>query len=469
MSIIGDLLLPRGRGAALLGLSGFRRLLGTRLLSQLSDGVFQVSLASYVVFSPERQPTPGAIASAFAVMLLPFCLFGPFAGVLLDRWRRRQILLYGNLIRLVLCTATAGLVLLQVPTPVFFAAALLVTGVNRFILAGLSAALPQVVPDDLLVGANALAPTMGTIAGTVGGSAAFIVRLVLPAGTEANAVLLLLAGIGYGSASLAAATMSRDLLGPVHGAKAPQPLRQVVVETAQGLLAGVRELVHNCRPAAFALAAVTVSRFCYGLLLVLLLMLCRNTFASPDNQSAGIRWLGTALAASAVGYFAAAVVTPWATRRVGVGGWLVLCSVLAAVLTPALGLFFTPVPIITAACLLGLVAQGAKISTDTIVQTSVGDAYRGRVFSVYDVLFNGALVAAAAVAAALMPTSGRSITVILVSSALYAATALGFGLTLREGPPAARRPDGLPTDGLPTDAEARSEAGTASATPSAPA
>ncbi|QMU74384.1 MFS transporter [Streptacidiphilus sp. P02-A3a] len=436
---MGHASVPSGRAKALLRLSGFRRLLGTRLLSQLSDGIFQVSLASYVVFSPERQPTAGSIASAFAVLLLPFCLFGPFAGVLLDRWRRRQILLYGNLIRLLLCAGTAWLVLLRVPTPVFFTAALLVTGVNRFILAGLSAALPQVVRDrSLLVSANAIAPTMGTVATTIGGGAAFIVRLFLPAGPHANAALLVLAGLGYGSASLASRTMSRDELGPERGPQARQPLLQVIAETTEGLVDGVRRLVRDSRPATYALAALTTLRFCYGLLLVLLLMLCRNTFATPSDQSAGIRWLGLALAASAAGFFTAAVVTPWATRRVGVGGWLVWCAALAAVLTPALGLLFAPIPIISAAYLLGLFSQGAKISTDTIVQTSVADFYRGRVFSVYDVLFNGSLVAAAAVAAALMPSSGRSVVVIVMSSLLYALTALAYGLTLRHSRPSAQ-------------------------------
>ncbi|WP_370083803.1 MFS transporter [Streptacidiphilus sp. MAP12-16] len=446
MSITRGVSAPQGRVAALLRLRDFRRLLGTRLLSQLSDGVFQVSLASYVVFSPERQPTPGAIASAFAVLLLPFCLFGPFAGPLLDRWRRRQILLYGNLLRLALCLGTAALVLIHVPTAAFFGAALLVTGVNRFILAGLSAALPQVVEPALLVGANAVAPTLGTVATTLGGGSAFLVRLVLPGGPQANAALLGLAALGYGSASLAARTMGPDLLGPERGRQAPQRLRTLLVETTRGLVAGLRHLVHDCRPASYALAAVTACRFSYGLLLVLLLMLCRNSFAPPGDQSAGIRWLGLALAASGAGFFSAAVITPWATRRVGVPGWLVCCAALAAVLTAALGLFFTPVPIITAAYLLGLVSQGVKISTDTLVQTSVEDAFRGRVFAVYDVLFNGALVAAAAVTALVMSPSGHSVAVVLGSSVLYAITALAYGLTLRQAPPVPHSAAPVPPD-----------------------
>ena len=61
-----------------------------------------------------------------------------------------------------------------------------------------------------------------------------------------------------------------------------------------------------------------------------------------------------------------------------------------------------------AAFVLGLVTQGAKIATDTAVQSSVDDAYRGRVFSLYDMLFNVAFVGAAGVAALILPPDGRS-------------------------------------------------------------
>ena len=95
MSVVRDL-------RVLLRLTNFRRLLAVRLLSQCADGVYQVALATYAVFSPEKQPSPAAIASAMAVLLLPYSLVGPFAGVLLDRWQRRQVFLYGNLLRALL-------------------------------------------------------------------------------------------------------------------------------------------------------------------------------------------------------------------------------------------------------------------------------------------------------------------------------------------------------------------------------
>src|SRR5690606_39469052 len=71
----------------------FRRLFATRLASQFSDGVYQAGLAGYVFFSPEQHTTAGEVAAAFAVLLLPFSIVGPWAGVFIDRWARRQVLL----------------------------------------------------------------------------------------------------------------------------------------------------------------------------------------------------------------------------------------------------------------------------------------------------------------------------------------------------------------------------------------
>jgi len=68
--------------------TGFRRLITVRLLAQFSDGLLQASLATFVLFSPERQPDAVKVAAAFTILLLPYSLVGPFAGVLLDRWRR---------------------------------------------------------------------------------------------------------------------------------------------------------------------------------------------------------------------------------------------------------------------------------------------------------------------------------------------------------------------------------------------
>jgi hypothetical protein len=127
------------------------------------------------------------------------------------------------------------------------------------------------------------------------------------------------------------------------------------------------------------------------------------------------------------------VVTPWAVGRLGQFGWMVACAAAAAVLEPALGLPFEPEPILVAAFILGLITQGAKIATDTVVQTSVDDAYRGRIFSLYDVLFNVAFVGAAAIAALMLPPDGRSVHLVVVVAVIYAAVAATMARWSRVG------------------------------------
>ncbi|GGX92257.1 MFS transporter [Streptomyces hiroshimensis] len=402
----------------LLRLRDFRRLLAVRLLSQAADGVYQVALATYVVFSPEKQASPTAIASAMAVLLLPYSLLGPFAGVLLDRWRRRQVLLHGNLLRTALAGVTALLIVARVPDWLFYASALSVTAVNRFVLAGLSASLPRVVDSrERLVMANALSPTAGTLAATVGGGLAFAVRLGAPEG--ADALVVLLGAALYLSAALCSLLMPIGLLGP--DAPAARRLGALLTGTARGLAAGLRHLAER-RTAACALAAMTLMRFCYGALTVTVLMLCRHAWTSSESK--GMALLGLAVAVSGAGFFAAAVITPWAVSRLGRLGWMVACATVAAVLEPALGLPFERVPMLIAAFVLGLTTQGAKIATDTVVQSSVDDAFRGRVFSLYDVLFNVAFVGAAGVAALMLPPDGRSALLVSAVAALYAVVAV---------------------------------------------
>lgn len=396
----------------LVRLTNFRRLLAVRLLSQCADGVYQVALATYVVFSPERQATPADIASAMAVLLLPYSVVGPFAGVLLDRWRRRQVLLYGNLLRALLAAITALLVLASVPDWLFYASALSVTAVNRFVLAGLSAALPRVVDTDRLLAANSLSPTAGTLAATAGGGLAFAVRLTA---ADSDAVVVLVGAALYLLAALASLRMGRDLLGPDPDL-APARIGAALTATARGLWSGLRHVAER-RPAARALAAMTLARFCYGALTVMVLMLSRYAWGS--DGSGGLALLGLAVAVSGAGFLTAAVITPWAAGRWGAGGWMAVCAGTAAVLEPALGLFFAPAPTLAAAYVLGVVTQGIKIAADTVVQRSVDDAYRGRVFALYDMLFNVAFVAAAGASALVLPLDGRSPLLIMAVAALY--------------------------------------------------
>ncbi|WP_030163310.1 MFS transporter [Spirillospora albida] len=411
----------------------FRRLYGTRIASQLTDGVFQVALAGYVFFSPERQTTAGKAAAAFAVMLLPYSVLGPFAGVFIDRWQRRQILLWAPVLRAVLVLGVAGLVAAGQDGAVFFCGVLAVLGVNRFFLAALSAALPHVVRGEQLVTANAFSVTSGTVVAFVGAGIGYLLRSVFGAGTDGTALILVTASALFLGAGLVATSLPRGLLGPPEVGGAGHGLAEELRDVLGGLVDGARHLAER-RPAAYALGVIAFHRFLYGVFLIMTLLLCRNAFAA--GADAGLAKAAVMLGLSGAGFFAAALVTPMAVRRVGKEAWTAGLLGTAAVAVCALGLPFGEVPWAGLSFVLGVVSQGVKLCVDTTLQERIDDAFLGRVFAVYDMLFNAMFAAAAAVAAAALPADGRSPAMLGAVAAAYAAGALLYVRGTRRSPTA---------------------------------
>ena len=419
-----------GRTGTLRGLlrrGDFRRLYATRLASQCADGVFQASLAGAVLFNPEQAANPGDVAAGFAVLLLPYSLIGPFAGVLLDRWRRQRVLVVANLFR---CLAV-GLVAAEIAAGVsgvpFYISALLVISVNRFFLAAQSAALPHVVTRATLVTANALATTSGTVITAVGGGLALLVRGAIGASNGGYALIALCSALGYAASALAASGFHRDLLGPDDVERGH---RETLGDVARGLVAGARH-VAELKPTAAALAAIGAHRFFYGVSTIATLLLYRNYFTDDGFFRAELAGLAQVFAAAAVGVLLAAAVTPAAVRRLGKPGWITAALGLAAVTEVILGTPYTMQTLLPAALLLGFVAQATKICVDTIVQETVEDDFRGRVFSFYDMLFNVTFVAAATVGAMVLPITGKSYPVLALIAAGYTLTAICYGGTAR--------------------------------------
>ncbi|RZS62604.1 MFS transporter [Xylanimonas ulmi] len=403
----------------LLRLSGFRRLLTVRLVSQAADGMFQVGLASAWFFSPDAAGSAAAVAGRYALMLAPFTLVGPFAGALLDRWRRRQVLLVGNLVRALLTLAMAATVVATGPD----AWGVLVLGlaalsVNRFLLAGLSAGLPNVVEGRLLLTANSITPTLGAGAAFLGGGVGFVVAWVLPAGRTADAAALACAAVVMLLGALAAGRLRRDQLGPLTPRRGD--LRGDLAAVLRDLVAGARYLAARRTPGQ-ALAVMAAHRFLYGVVFIASILIARNLLAPPGDSAAGLATFALILGLTAVGGAAAVVVTPTLSRATGPQVWIALMLLLAA--ASQLLLCTTPsrAVVLTGAGLLGLAAQAAKIAVDTIVQRDTRDDFRGRAFALYDVLYNAAFVGAAVLAALFVPDAGWS-------RPLFAALAVAYVL-----------------------------------------
>jgi len=410
MSVLGDLKVVAVH-------RDFRKLLAVRLVSQLGDGMFQAGLATLFFFAPERAATATAVATAFTVLLLPFTVVAPVAGPLLDRWRRRQVLLLGNGARVALSLAIAALMSTAGVGPAVYVLALVTLGVNRFLLAALSAALPRVVPRDQLLMANTITPNLGAVAAVAGGALGLLLGGVAPDG-----VVLVVAAALFGAASTLALRLGREQLGPERRSlQLWADLRATLADLADG----ARWLLRRRTP-ALGLGVMAVHRFLYGVNFIALILISRNLLSDPADADAGMATFGLLAGLSFVGNGIGILLTPIAHERMSPANWIAVCLAVGAFSQGLMAFSAERAVVITAAILLGLSVQGAKIAVDTIVQRDTDDDYRGRAFSLYDMLYNAAFVGAAALAAAALPDTGWSRAVFAGVAGAYAVTAVAY-------------------------------------------
>lgn len=404
----------------------FRLLYTTRLISACADGVFQTALASYVLFNPEKATTPAETAWAFAALLLPYSVVGPFVGVCLDRWWRQRILVVSNMVKVVLVVGVAALVASRTEGVGFFATAIAALGVNRLFLSALSAGLPRIVDDDVLVTANALSTTSGSIATIIGAGVGGLLRWLIGSNPPSVATIVVVAAGVYATSALVAARMPRELLGPDEEERASATsvsAWRAITDVSGDLRRATRHLLQRHR-ASDALFAISAHRFLYGIATLTIVLLSRNYFT--NNVNSGLLGLGAVVAASGVGFVVAAIITPSVTRRIGLRAWIGWLMLAAAVSIAVFGLPYQRPLLIAGGFVLGVSAQGVKISVDTTVQEEVDDSFRGRVFAVYDMLFNVTYVAAAAVTATVLPKSGKSYVVMILLAVGYLAAGAAY-------------------------------------------
>jgi len=386
-------------------------------MGQMTDGIFQSALASFVLFSPERQANALNAALAFAVVLLPYSIIGPFVGTILDRISRQRAIMFSNLTRAATLLVIA-LLIFQGRTGVELTIFVLIAfGVNRLILAGLSAGIPLMIESKSLISANALAVTGGSVWVVLGGGIGLGLRRLLNGDTtadHADGYIILVAALCYLIAALFASLLKKKEIGPLDHEIKNASFSQGIIEMREGI-----RFLRQHTDAARGIAAIAIHRGGITALILIALLLERNTFNDPADSEAGLAGLSFTLSIAAVGFIVGAVSAPYGVRKVGRHRWMKF-SLIASTFGPLFIVFVrTPLTLICAAFVTALFGQSLKVTNDALVQSKIDDIYRGRVFSVYDVVVNGAIVSGAVIAALLLPNTGDTYVVPALVSLIY--------------------------------------------------
>lgn len=398
------------------------RLLRVRWSGQFTDGLFQSALASFVLFSPERQASATNAAVAFAVVLLPYSVVGPFVGTLLDRFSRQRAILFSNLIRAATLLVVAHLIYYEYPGPLITAVVLIAFGVNRLILAGLSAGIPLMTTPQNLISANAIAVTGGSVWVVLGGGLGLGLRKVIDTvftADHSDAFIIVAASLGYLITAFLAARLTRTEIGPRPHEIVKGSFTQGLREMQEGF-----QFLKEHGDAARGIVAVAIHRGGLTALTLTALLLERNTFNDPANSDAGLAGLSFTLTIAAIGFVLGALIAPRGVSVMGRHRWMRLSVIAASISALTLVIERTPFLLAVTAFLTSLCGQSVKVTNDALVQSKIDDYFRGRVFAVYDVVVNGAIVCFSLIAAKILPLSGDSWSLPLLVSISWALVAL---------------------------------------------
>jgi MFS family permease len=393
----------RERARTVLRSRDFRFLVAARMASQFGDGVFQAFLIDRVVFLSAEKGTAVSVAKAFALLVIPFSLIGPFAGVVIDRWSRRRLLTVTALVR-----GGAALLLLSIAGShanwQLYLVALVILSLNRFYLTTAGAVTPALVPDEHLLIGNSLSAATGTVvsfAGLITGT-----QIAGPIGTRGLLVVTL---VCWPSAAVLAARIRNPLLPQGSAGSLRHELRRVAAELSRG----ARRLVAT-PPAFGSVVSISFDQLLIGLITVLSVVVFKNEFKQ------GVASYGRIVGAGGVGVLIGSATVGWFEGRLAKPRIMAFAFALAGAACLLGSIRITGPTILLISFTLGLTYPWRKVPADTLVQHFIPDRYRGRVFALYDMAFALPRVIAAALAVVLIPHLSTRGFVVMVGLAYLA-------------------------------------------------
>jgi MFS family permease len=262
-------------------------------------------LALPLIAASSLNATPVQMGVLTTVSTLPALLLGLFAGVWVDRHRRRPILIATDIGQAVLLIVLSGSVVLNVLRMEYlYVLAFGIAAFRLFFDVANQSLLPTLIGRDQLVEGNGKLEMSRSAVAIVGpGVAGGLIQLVTaPLAILFDAVSFLVSALGIASISVSEATAGI----PQH----QQTMRHAIS-------AGVRLVLGNRSLRALTGALATLSLFTSMLDAVLLLYLTRELRLTPAL-------IGLAFACGSVGFLLGALLQQRATRHFGLNATLII-------------------------------------------------------------------------------------------------------------------------------------------------
>ncbi len=362
------------------------------------------------------------VGLSFMSTALPGLLLGPVAGVFIDRWDRRRVMIAADVIR--------GLLVLLMLTVrsadqiwIFYLTGFLVACTSQFFFPARNAVLPLIVKEaDDLLAANGLMQIVQTVGFLVGPAlAGFSI------GLWGEPVAFIANSIGYFSSAVALVFM-------IVPHTAVQRVSAGAVRTVMAeMRAGLTFLFTN-RTTLGVVIMMTVSQLGIGAFIVVWVPFLQRYYGL------GAEGVGLIDSVFGGGMVLGGLILGTLSRRVKK-------TILAPVAMLLMGLFALPIGysptffiLLLLNFLFGIVLVPVQSALTTLMQLAVPDAMRGRVSSGLNAMINTGGLISMAFASFFGELVGLRVLLALVGVVIMLAGGLGFGLLKEPDVPAVTEP-----------------------------
>ena len=395
-----------------------------QIISEFGDRLNQMALIS-LIYSKH----PGsvmALAKLLFFIVVPVFVIGPVAGVYVDRWDRKRVMIIADIVRGILVLTIPVFVYLNMMMPVYIVV-FLIFSATRFFLPSKLAFIPAIVSRDKLLIANSLSNTTRMLATILGFAVAgFIIKWV------GHTCGFYLDSVSYFiSAAFIATITPREKLANVR--EEFQMTKEIIEKSIRKnvwreIVEGLGHMFKKDK-----MKVVTSSLFLFmagaGSIFCIIIVFIQESFGSitEDLGLLGVfLGLGLFLGTVLYGKFGQKL-----SRIRTMLASFTLCGVVITVF--ALYASGSPVLIIGGALvmLIGMTAAPILTCANTLIHTLVPDEVRGRIFSSMEAVMHLAFLVFMFFTAYLS-RSLSNLTILLVSGTVFALIGLAGQVLVRK-------------------------------------
>ncbi len=340
---------------AVLAIADFRNLWIGQTISQIGDGM--ASLALLIVINQLTGST-AALATLMVVISVPQLIFGLLAGVFVDRWDRKKIMIVSDIVRGIL---VLGLIFVRRPEEVwfFYLLGFFQALVGVFFDPAKSALVPVIVPRSQLLAANSLSQTTRVVTSTIGAGLAGVL-----VGLAGNGGLAF--GLDALSFFVSALFIARLSVSAAPGLAAGG-VRQTLLQLRDGLV-----YLFSRRLLVSVMTVFAVTMLGLGAVNVLFVPFLANILKIPTEA------LGMIDAAQVVGMVLGSGLVAILAARLKAPQIIVIGMVMVGLMVAAIGMVNSVWLVMLCLFFLGLFLTPVQAAASTLMQAAVSNDLRGR-------------------------------------------------------------------------------------------